>query len=312
MSPTTTATQPDATATQHDTRSPSTGGAVPAPPSSGAPGKVWTALSTHPGATTAEIAAEAGVSTSAANKALTALENDRLATRTPGQGKGRRRTPDTWTARPTPTTDDATTDDPVSGDAVSGQPARDAAAEAATATQDGTAAAPAARRGHQDENEHPPAAVDGGPAAAASRSRDGHQSTSEPTPASRPASEDQDAAPPKKTPEHTAPGGSPDGNAPTPKGGLRAKVAAWLAANLDKDITPGRLGTSLGHSSGAVANALATLARNGEAVQTREKPVSYAHPPTPRSTCPSPRPARPAPPAASPPAGPEPSARRPA
>ncbi|MGP4024368.1 hypothetical protein [Actinomadura sp. 3N407] len=56
---------------------------------------------------------------------------------------------------------------------------------------------------------------------------------------------------------------------------LRPEVIAHLAAHPDTDFTPGEIGRVLERSSGAVANALATMAERGEAVMTSEKPVRY-------------------------------------
>ncbi|CNE79495.1 MarR family [Mycobacterium tuberculosis] len=75
------------------------------------------------------------------------------------------------------------------------------------------------------------------------------------------------------------PAGSGNGNrngghraAPRP---LRPEVIAHLSAHPDTDFTPGEIGRVLERSSGAVANALATMAERGEAVMTSEKPVRY-------------------------------------
>lgn len=59
------------------------------------------------------------------------------------------------------------------------------------------------------------------------------------------------------------------------KGGLRAIVAAWLAANPSTEITPARLGRELDRSAGAVHNALETLCARGGAVRTSDKPKTY-------------------------------------
>jgi hypothetical protein len=63
-----------------------------------------------------------------------------------------------------------------------------------------------------------------------------------------------------------------DRAAPRP---LRPEVAAHLAAHPDKEFTPGEIGRVLGRSSGAVANALDTMAKTGQAVLTCEKPMRY-------------------------------------
>jgi DNA-binding MarR family transcriptional regulator len=56
---------------------------------------------------------------------------------------------------------------------------------------------------------------------------------------------------------------------------LRPSVAAHLAAHLGKDFTPGEIAKVLGRSSGAVANALDSLVKQGEAELTCEHPNRY-------------------------------------
>ncbi|MCP2342947.1 hypothetical protein [Actinomadura rupiterrae] len=78
----------------------------------------------------------------------------------------------------------------------------------------------------------------------------------------------------------TAPGGVPTGGPvgtgdrkpPTP---LRPAVAAHLNAHPGTDFTPGEIARVLDRSNGAVANALSTMASQGEAVLTSEKPMRY-------------------------------------
>ncbi|MFC9973901.1 hypothetical protein ACFVH6_23680 [Spirillospora sp. NPDC127200] len=69
-------------------------------------------------------------------------------------------------------------------------------------------------------------------------------------------------------------GGSGHRAAPRP---LRPDVAAHMAAHPDAELTPGEVARVLGRSSGAVANAMATMANDGEIVMTSEKPVRYRH-----------------------------------
>jgi hypothetical protein len=56
---------------------------------------------------------------------------------------------------------------------------------------------------------------------------------------------------------------------------LRPSVAAHLAAHPGKDFTPGEIAKVLGRSSGAVANALDSLVKQGEAELTCEHPNRY-------------------------------------
>jgi len=58
------------------------------------------------------------------------------------------------------------------------------------------------------------------------------------------------------------------------QGELRRKVAGWLAANPGA-WKPGKIAVALGHSAGAVGNALATLQARGEAAREPGRPVRY-------------------------------------
>jgi Fic family protein len=55
-------------------------------------------------------------------------------------------------------------------------------------------------------------------------------------------------------------------------GGLRDKVLAHLVAHPEGEFTPHEIHKVLGHSSGAIANALETLVKLGEAEVATEKP----------------------------------------
>lgn len=83
--------------------------------------KLWDALTTYPGATTATLARHAEIGVSTAGKALAPWHGDGRVTRTPGaedgEGRGKRRTAGTWTiaapaAAPTATASDVTDTDP--------------------------------------------------------------------------------------------------------------------------------------------------------------------------------------------------------
>ena len=58
-------------------------------------------------------------------------------------------------------------------------------------------------------------------------------------------------------------------------GGLRDKVLAHLTANPDKEFTPHEIHKVIDHSSGAIANALDTLVKLGEAEVASEKPRRF-------------------------------------
>ena len=133
-------------------------------------------------------------------------------------------------------------------------------------------------------------------------------------------------APPSATPPApaAAPRTTPTGR--LGQGELRRQVAGCLAADPAAVHTPGAIARSLGRSSGAVGNALATLAGRGEAERIAGRPVRYratpatasaasaapAAPAHPRKASPpapaAPALAGPAPPPPAPPAAPAPTA----
>lgn len=64
-------------------------------------------------------------------------------------------------------------------------------------------------------------------------------------------------------------------------GGIRGMVEDYLREHQGQEFGPAKIGTELGRSSGAVANALVKLAVDGYAIQTSEKPKRYAYPAQP-------------------------------
>jgi hypothetical protein len=77
----------------------------------------------------------------------------------------------------------------------------------------------------------------------------------------------------------------------THPGGLREKVAAHLRSHPGKEFTPHEIGKVIGHSSGAIANALDTLVRRGNAELATEKPRRFRHLPGAGDTARDPLPA---------------------
>ncbi|MEV5704816.1 DeoR family transcriptional regulator [Actinoallomurus sp. NPDC052274] len=59
-------------------------------------------------------------------------------------------------------------------------------------------------------------------------------------------------------------------------GQLREKVAGHLAAHPGKEFTPHEISKVIGHSAGAIANALDRLAALGQAIETCERPRRFA------------------------------------
>ena len=58
-------------------------------------------------------------------------------------------------------------------------------------------------------------------------------------------------------------------------GGLRDKVLAHLDAHPDEEFTPHEIHKVIGHSSGAIANALDTLVKHGDAEVATDKPRRF-------------------------------------
>ncbi|MEO3827354.1 helix-turn-helix domain-containing protein [Actinomadura sp. B10D3] len=65
------------------------------------------------------------------------------------------------------------------------------------------------------------------------------------------------------------------GQARSNPGEMRAKVSAHLAAHPTAELTPHEIAKVIGHSAGAIANALDRLVALGEAVQTCERPRRF-------------------------------------
>ncbi|GAB3971301.1 hypothetical protein GCM10029978_046230 [Actinoallomurus acanthiterrae] len=74
---------------------------------------------------------------------------------------------------------------------------------------------------------------------------------------------------------HRRPRGA-SGVAHSAPGQLREKVAAHLAAHPGKEFTPHEISKVIGHSAGAIANALDRLVALGQAMETCERPRRFA------------------------------------
>ncbi|MFI5808610.1 hypothetical protein [Streptomyces sp. NPDC051561] len=256
----------------------------------GAPATLFTELTalTEP-ATTAALALAAGLGRSTAGKALVTLEEHGLATRIPGGHDGARRTPDRWQPAPTPATAeplvaetavppaalpeassaldsdenaDAAPPAPGTGSNASESPAPESSTSTPTETPDTAHAAPPPG---SEASEAPPAGPTTGPAAV-------QADTSVPGPAS--------PAPPAASapvmPE-PAPPAVPTGGKRLAPGGLRQMVIDHLTAHPDEAFTATGISRVIDRSSGAIANALVTLTKQGFAEQVSERPRTYRH-----------------------------------
>jgi hypothetical protein len=296
----------------------------PARPRPGPPAAVHAALTASPGATTAVIAAAAGIGRPAARDALAALEAAGEVTRTKGSKPS---IADTWTlTAPGPSGNDTAGPGHDDEHAITSQPGDNpVGGEQDGGEQDGS--------GQQEEASGAPASADGDPGPGQAAQPDGDPAEGSPAGEDTAASHEQDeTAPPA---DGSAPVGAPPDpalvaqiaghigqiqaaasaaatalaaggdlhavragldeiyeqaaqarravkaaaggkKAPAARpGGRREKVLAHLRANPGSSFTPHEIHKVTGHSSGAIANALDTLVKHGDAELATEKPRRF-------------------------------------
>ncbi|WP_301175493.1 MarR family transcriptional regulator [Actinomadura geliboluensis] len=263
-----------------------TGGARP----SGAAGDVWDALTGNPGATVTALAEASGVSRATVTRTLTALERDGRAARTRGGRDGGKRQPDTWhpvTATgdtpDAPTGDaDATTDTPVGTDAPT--------ADDTATVQDAPTGTDTASTGDADATE-PTDAGAGMDAAAVAEARDALTGLQDAIGAALTALDAGDGGAALAAVEgayggsgkarrlvRAAANGRPRTASGAPRsapGEMRAKVAGHLTAHRGAAFTPHEIAKVIGHSAGAVSNALDRLTEAGEAELVCDRPRRF-------------------------------------
>lgn len=225
----------------------------------GAPAAVYTELLATPGATVAQLALAAGVGRSTAGKALVTLEEQGLAVRHAGEHTDGRRTADRWhPARRATATEEAEAADPATTDPASGSPEH--------STPDSCAAADDPSLG--DPTDDP---QDDSPEGGATQDTEGPDTAeAEGTADTEPSESGQQSG------AEIAPVVAPRTNrvrlAP---GGLRQMVIDHLQAHPGEAFTATRISRVIEKSSGAIANALATLTQQGIAEQVSDKPRTY-------------------------------------
>ncbi|KAK1177968.1 hypothetical protein B7755_007280 [Streptomyces sp. NBS 14/10] len=248
----------------------------------GAAATVWDALNTQPGATSVALAQAAGAGRSTTTKALRVLEQMGLARCETSTAGGRGRPVNYWYAVPAPDNDsNASADTPQ-------EPSPQSSA-------DPEPAAP-----HDDDAAHatqPPTCGDDGPGHGEDHAdepdTDAEQTGHEPQSGAMEEAERETGAASSLTPapaptppvEGTAPPGAPEAARPTAvsggdkvrlaPGALRQMVIDHLTAHPNEAFTATRISRVIAKSSGAIANALATLARQGIAEQVTERPRTY-------------------------------------
>lgn len=275
---------------------------------SGAAGAVWDALTANPGATVTALAQASGVSRATVARTLTALEHDGRAARTRGGRDGGKSLPDTW--HPATTADDTTTTDatvPAEEVPTTAAPTGDATAagEEQAVTDEATADGPTgdeatgADTTAQDTTAQDTAAGDAGPgdaeagmdAAAVAEARDALTALQDAITAALTALDGGDGAGALAAVEgaysgsgkarrlvRTAAHGRPRNASGKPRsapGEMRAKVAAHLTAHPGAAFTPHEIAKVIGHSAGAVSNALDRLTEAGEAELVCERPRRF-------------------------------------
>ncbi|MEU6572568.1 helix-turn-helix domain-containing protein [Streptomyces sp. NPDC046805] len=271
---------------------------VPAPEPlaelTGAPAAIYTELVNHTGdegATAAELALAAGLGRSTTGKALVTLEEHGMAVRTPGGHDGPRRTPDRWRAaptfetnsddgpgapEPTPTEPEPSTADtpqPDTSHTDSGNILVDATtpdneetssgggASATTASTDGAPHNTPHQDGKQpdeDTRNEADAHHDGG--------------NEGPDPEDTPAPQTDPEQPPTASAEAAVQPGEKRRLAP---GALRQMVINHLQAHPDEAFTATKISRVIEKSSGAIANSLDKLVKQGIAQQVSERPRTY-------------------------------------
>ncbi|MEV4670896.1 MarR family transcriptional regulator [Actinomadura sp. NPDC049382] len=284
-----------------------TGGARP----SGAAGDVWDALTGNPGATVTALAEASGVSRATVTRTLTTLEGDGRAARTRGGRDGGKRLPDTWHAvtatitDDTPATDhtpDAPAPDAPTGDAdaTTDAPTPAPAAEDATAPDAPTADDTATGEDAPTETDTatagdaPATAGDAGAgmdAAAVAEAQDALTALQDAIGAALTALDAGDGLAALSAAEgaysgsglvrrlvRAAANGRPRTASGAPRsapGEMRAKVAAHLTGHRGVAFTPHEIAKVIGHSAGAVSNALDRLTEAGEAELVCDRPRRF-------------------------------------
>ncbi|MFI0354230.1 MarR family transcriptional regulator [Actinomadura sp. 9N407] len=267
---------------------------------SGAAADVWDALTATPGATVGAIAETAEVSRATAARMLTTLEHQGRAVRTRGGRDGGKRLPDVWHPI-TPATDitATATTEPDAVTAPADTPATDPTDTPATDTpatdaepQDAPPSAPVGNGGD--------GGTDGGDAdgdasgldpAAVAEARDALTVLGAAIADALTALEGGDGAAALAAVEavyggsgktrrlvRAAANGRPRNASGDPRsqpGEMRAKVAAHLAAHPGAGFTPHEVAKVIGHSAGAVSNALDRLVDKGRAELVCERPRRF-------------------------------------
>ncbi|MGW2057761.1 helix-turn-helix domain-containing protein [Streptomyces sp. NPDC001840] len=251
----------------------------------GAPATIYSELVSLTDPTTAaELALATGLGRSTAGKALTTLEQHGLAVRTPGNHDGARRTPDRWRATPTQETNSSDTPRTQEPASVAVEPATTDSTEPVNSSTDHESIT-----ANETEPNTPVTPEDDGKNAVTvptteapkdaplqgAENGDDNDGAAE----GNDAPEDGKASAPLATPgEQTAPAEVitlPSGKNRLAPGGLRQMVIDHLQAHPGEAFTATKISRVIERSSGAIANALVTLTKQGIAEQVSDRPRTY-------------------------------------
>ena len=231
-----------------------------ATPFTGAYAAVWETLIQQPGATAAALAETAGIGRSTAAKALAAMEQDGHVRREPGTPDGNRRVASHWYPnQPTPPDPNSPT---IEKEAASSTPH--------TAEQDVPARREPLTTTAVNQNTSPEGHTrPTSPTTDDTEAPGADDATTDSRPHQGTEAAPHEPAPPKLT---VITGGAKQRLAP---GGLRQLVLNHLQAHPDTAFTATALSRVIGKSSGAIANALVTLEKHGQAQQINDHPRRY-------------------------------------
>ncbi|NEW71075.1 MarR family transcriptional regulator [Streptomyces rhizosphaericus] len=241
----------------------------------GATAAVWAALNNQPGTTSTTLAQAAGAGRSTTTKALRHFEQTGLAHRESAAPDGNGRPVNYWYPTPTPppdrdtSTSPDTTDEPPTADNDIHEQSTEHHAHPAPAAESPASEDDASEHGDADED---------GERGSASDPSQGVEDDDAPAPAPTPAFEPptSEAASEDTKTEETQPTVNQSGHrirlAP---GALRQMVIGHLTAHPDEAFTATRISRIIEKSSGAIANALVTLTKQGIAEQVTEHPRTY-------------------------------------
>jgi len=256
------------------------------PRPSGAGAVVWEALNDAPGSTVAAIAEATGISKATTARTLTTLEKMGHATRLRGTRKGGKRTPDIWhPVTVAMTSEHADTDDKPStaekpaqrpsGDLDEPNAGHDPGSGETAETQDIAQSTPeteldaAAAAEAREALSTLAAAINAALKALNSGNRSEALTATETVYSGSAKARRLVRAAVNGRPR------SSSGRVRCLPGEMRAKVAAHLAAHPGAEFTPHEVSKVIGHSAGAVANALDRLVSTGEAEMTCERSRRY-------------------------------------